>query len=358
MPEGAELRSVDGEQTGGGKVAVIGAGAWGTTLAWMLGMKGHEVSLWCRREELAREIEATRRNRAYRPEIELPPAVEATACMDAALQGAAFVILAVPAQVLRPVLEEAAQHLPAEAFLIIAAKGIERATGKRMTQVAADVLGSNVATRCGVLSGPNLSAEIATGRPAATVVAGDGAEWRRTSQVLFASPLFRVYTNCDTIGVELCGAAKNVIAIAAGMSDGLGYGQNAKAMLVTRGLAEMARLVAGCGGDPRTCWGLAGLGDLMVTCHSALSRNWTFGYHLGQGMSVEDAERAVSGVVEGVGTCAALKDLAAPGADLPLTQAVYAIIYDKQAPAEVAKSLMGRRWRDEAETWPQLGGPR
>lgn len=340
------------------KIAVIGAGAWGTTIAWMLGTRGHRVTLWCRRKELADEIIATRRNKAYRPEALLPPTVLPVYELAAAVSSADFVILAVPAQALRHVLNEAAAHLLPEAFVVIAAKGIERATGKRMTQVAADVLGSEAAARCGVLSGPNLSAEIVAGKPAAAVVAGPGAEWRSACQALFASPLFRVYTNCDTIGVELCGAMKNVIAIAAGMSDGLGYGPNAKATLVTRGLAEMARFVAQWRGDPRTCWGLAGLGDLMVTCHSSLSRNWTLGYHLGRGLSLEEARRAVAGVAEGVETCAAIRKLAGPGADLPLTQAVHAVIYEGQAPVEVARELMTRRWRDEAETWPQIGGPR
>lgn len=324
----------------------------------MLGTGGHQVTLWCRRKELADEITATRRNNAYRPEALLPPTVLPVCELSAALRGADFVILAVPAQVLRDVLSAAKPYLSPEAFLIIAAKGIERTTGKRMTQVAADVLGTEAAARCGVLSGPNLSAEIVAGKPAAAVVAGPGSEWRPACQALFASPLFRVYTNCDTIGVELCGAMKNVIAIAAGMSDGLGYGPNAKATLVTRGLAEMARFVAHWGGDPRTCWGLAGLGDLMVTCHSSLSRNWTLGYHLGRGLSLDAAKRAVAGVAEGVETCAAIMKLAGGGTDLPLTQAVHAVIYEGQAPDQVAKELMTRRWRDEAETWPQIGGPR
>lgn len=350
------LSDVAGARTG--KVAVIGAGAWGTTLAWMLGARGHHVSLWCRREELARELRTTRRNMLYRPEIELPPTVEPTSQIDVAVHGATFIILAVPAQVLRDVLCSVRPYIPREAFLIIAAKGIERTTGKRMTQVATELLGEHVEERCGVLSGPNLSAEIATGKPAAAVVAGPNPHWRQECQALFASSLFRVYTNCDTIGVELCGAVKNIIAIAAGISDGLEYGQNAKAMLVTRGLAEMARFVAAKGGDARTCWGLAGLGDLIVTCHSRLSRNWTLGFHLGQGRSLEEAQGMVSGVAEGVATCAAVRELAGMQADLPLTEAVYAVIYERREPAEVAKDLMGRRWRDEAETWPQIGGSR
>ncbi len=177
-------------------------------------------------------------------------------------------------------------------------------------------------------------------------------------QALLASTLFRVYTNCDTIGVELCGSLKNVIAIAAGLSDGLGYGENAKATLVTRGLAEMARIVAECGGDARTCWGLAGLGDLMLTCHSQLSRNWTLGYHIGRGKPLAEAQASVQGVAEGVSTCAAVLDLMGEEADLPLMRAVHGIIYRGDRPVEVAERLMSRRWRDEADTWPQIGGLR
>ena len=352
------MSAADARRENMAKVAVIGAGAWGTTLAWMLGRRGWEVSLWCRREELAEELRATRHNRAYRPEVELPPTVKATSQIQEALEGAAFAVIAVPAQVLRNVLSLSAPHLSPDALVVIAAKGVERASGKRMTQVAAEVLGEEVKARCGVLSGPNLSGEVAAGKPAAAVVAGPTQGWRQQCQSLFASPLFRVYTNCDTIGVELCGAAKNVIAIAAGMSDGLGYGQNAKATLLTRGLAEMARLVAASGGDARTCWGLAGLGDLIVTCHSPLSRNWTLGFHLGQGKSLEEAQEMVWGVAEGVATCAAIRELAGPQADLPLMQAVYAVIYEGQEPAEVARGLMARRWRDEAETWPELSRSR
>jgi glycerol-3-phosphate dehydrogenase (NAD(P)+) len=341
-----------------GKVAVLGAGAWGTTLAWMLGSRGLEVALWARRPELAAELTRTRRNLAYRPEVELPEGVRPTGDIEQALAGAAAVILATPSQFLRDVLAHAAPVLPAGAALVIAAKGLERRTGKVMTEVAVEVMGREAEGRIGVVSGPNLSEEIALGKPAAAVVAGPDAAWRQQVQALLASPLFRVYTNCDTLGVQLCGALKNVIAIAAGMGDGLGLGQNAKATLVTRGLAEMARVVVARGGDGRTCWGLAGLGDLMVTCHSPLSRNHTIGFHIGRGMSLAEAQASVRGVAEGVDTCAAVLESMGEGTDLPLTEAVYGIIYRGERPAEVAARLMGRRWRDEAETWPEISAPR
>jgi glycerol-3-phosphate dehydrogenase (NAD(P)+) len=220
-----------------------------------------------------------------------------------------------------------------------------------MSQVAGEVLGRTAGEGLAVLSGPNFSQEIARGLPAAAVLASQQESTAQKCQALFASAMFRVYTNCDIIGVELCGAVKNVIALAAGMSDGLGYGENAKAALITRGLAEMASLVALAGGVPHTCYGLAGVGDLVATCHSPLSRNWQMGYRVGQGQSPGAAQAAVAGVVEGVYTSAAVLALAQKRVVLPIAEAVHAVLYCGQAPAEVAAELMRRPWRAEGFDW-------
>lgn len=334
-------------------VAILGAGAWGTTLAWMLGSHGIDVRLWARRPELAEEIARTRRNEPYRGEVELPACVRPTGDAAEALASAKAVIVAVPSACMREVLTAAAGLLPGEGPLILAAKGMEVGTGRRMSQVAEEVLGSAVAARVAALSGPNLSEEIALGQPAAAVVASVDEACRQESQGLLASSLFRVYTNCDIVGVELCGSLKNVLALGAGISDGLGYGENTKAAVVTRGLAEMARVVAWGGGDARTCWGLAGVGDVLATCHSRLSRNWGVGHAIGLGASVEQARASVRGVAEGVYTCAAIRDTIGAAVETPLNDAIFDILYHAEEPAEVAERLMGRRWRDESETWPR-----
>jgi glycerol-3-phosphate dehydrogenase (NAD(P)+) len=263
------------------------------------------------------------------------------------------VILATPSAVVREVLTAAAEWIPAAGPVILAMKGIEGGTGKRMSQVAEEVLGAKAAGRLAAMSGPNLSEEIALGQPAAAVVASEEEACRQEAQRLLASPLFRVYTNCDIVGVELCGSLKNVIALGAGISDGLGYGENMKAAVVTRGLAEIARVVAWGGGDARTCWGLAGVGDVLATCHSRLSRNWSVGNALGRGASMEEARAAVRGVAEGLNTCAAVRDTLGGAVETPLNDAIFDILYDGEKPAQVAVRLMGRRWRDESETWPE-----
>lgn len=336
-------------------VTILGAGAWGTTLAWMLARRGHPVTLWARRPELAAQLRRTRRNELYRPEVSLPATVAITSDMAEALAGASFIVVAVPSHGVRAVLAGAAEHLPPSAVVVLAAKGIERGTGLRMSQVAAQVLNRSEATGIVALSGPNLSAEIARGLPAAAVVSSHDARSMQQCQELFGSSLFRVYTNCDIIGVELCGAFKNVIALAAGMSDGLGYGENAKAALIARGLAEMALLVVAHGGQAVTCWGLAGLGDLLATCHSSLSRNWSVGYAIGQGQSLQEATASVRGIAEGVFTTAAIVGAMAGEVELPIAQAVHAVLFEGLPPDAAARQLLTRRWRDEAETWGEFG---
>lgn len=337
------------------KITVLGAGAWGTTLAWMLAKTKQSVTLWARRTELADEIQRTRRNEAYRPEVRLPDSVVVTADMTEAVGGAARVVVAVPSRAVREILSRAAPSLNPQTLLLLAAKGLERGSGLRMSQVAAEVLGRAGGEGLAVLSGPNLSEEIARGLPAAAVVGGADASGAQEWQEILASSLFRVYTNCDIIGVELCGAFKNVLALAVGMSDGLGYGANTRAALISRGLVEMAALVVAGGGWAVTCWGLAGLGDLLATCHSSLSRNWSVGNLVGKGLSPEEAQRSVRGIAEGVQTVAAVVEAAGGLVELPIAQAVYAVLHEKAAPAALTERLMTRRWRDETEAWSDFG---
>ncbi|MBC7287908.1 MAG: NAD(P)-dependent glycerol-3-phosphate dehydrogenase [Armatimonadetes bacterium] len=327
------------------KIAVVGAGAWGTTLAWMLARRGFSVSLWVRRAQLAEQIAGTRRN-PYRPEIHLPPQVHVTADIACAVSGAWLVILAVPSHGLRQVVQNALEHWPRGAIALSAAKGLERPSGLTMSQVIAETLGDRTGA-IAALSGPNLSEEIVRGSPSAAVVASQDDGAARACQETLSSDIYRVYTNTDIIGVELCGALKNVIAVAAGISDGLGYGENTKAALITRGLVEMSTVVAARGGDPRTCWGLAGVGDLVATCHSPLSRNYSVGYMIGRGETVSSAASKIRGVAEGLFTSSAIIGWAQGKLDLPIAQAVHDVVNLGLDPADVAQRLMARPRRAE-----------
>ena len=332
--------------------AVIGAGAWGTTLARMLALQGREVRLWARRPEIAREIQATRENSAYLPGFTLPDTVSVGSDLDAALAGAEAVIIAVPSVGLREVAAQMAGKVPEEALIICATKGLERETGKRMSELLAEELQPPEPEALVALSGPNLSKEIAAGMPATTVVAGTDRAAAERAQQLLRSDLFRVYTNCDIIGVELGGALKNVIAVGAGLSDGLGYGDNARASLITRGLAEICRLGQAMGAVPATFWGIAGVGDLIVTCNSTLSRNWNLGYRVAKGQQVSAVLADMHDVAEGYYTTHAAQQQAQQlGIEAPITQAVYEILYEDAAPDEIARRLMSRRERTEHEAW-------
>ena len=268
------------------RAAVLGAGSWGTTFAKVLADAGCDVMLHARRPELATAITEKRENPDYLPGVRLPSAVRATADPGEALRGAEIVVLAVPSQSLRGNLEEWASLLPSDATLLSLMKGIELGTTKRMSEVIAELTGAGPG-RVAVLSGPNLAREIAEEQPAATVIACTDAERAAALQAACHTPYFRPYTNPDMVGCELGGAVKNVIALAAGIAEGLGFGDNTRASLITRGLAETARLGMELGAELTTFAGLAGLGDLVATCSSPLSRNRTFGEKLGKGMSVE-----------------------------------------------------------------------
>lgn len=332
------------------RISVLGAGAWGTTLAWMLARQEHRLRLWCLEADLAEEMRSTRRNCRHRPEIELPEDLLVTTSLAEALADAEVVVLAVPSRFLRTVLEQARGHLEGTPLLISATKGLEETTGLRMSQVIAEALSPDLPLAA--LSGPNLSREIALGMPAVSVVAAEQEEVAIRAQQLLGNPLFRVYRNCDIIGVELCGALKNVIAIGAGACDGLGFGANAKAALVTRGLAEMSRLGVRLGAQPATFWGVAGVGDLVATCHSRDSRNWNVGYRLARGETWEQISRTTYSVAEGVHTALAARRLGEElGIALPITEATCRVLFEGVPVLEAVQALMTRPERAESEDW-------
>src|SRR4051794_1787867 len=303
--------------------------------------------LHARRAELAAAIAEKGENADYLPGVQLPSRVHATADPGQALEDAGIVVLAVPSQSLRANLEEWAPLLPPDATLLSLMKGIELGTTKRMSEVISEVTGAGP-ERVAVLSGPNLAREIAEEQPAATVIACADAGRAAALQAACHTPYFRPYTNPDMVGCELGGAVKNVIALAAGIAEGLGFGDNTRASLITRGLAETARLGMELGAELTTFAGLAGLGDLVATCSSPLSRNRTFGEKLGQGMSVEEVQESTRQTAEGVKSCRSVLDLArAHGVDVPITEAVVRVCHEGESPAQMVKEIMSREAKPE-----------
>ncbi|MEZ2122121.1 NAD(P)H-dependent glycerol-3-phosphate dehydrogenase [Corynebacterium sp. CCM 9203] len=330
------------------RVAVMGAGSWGTTLAKVFADAGSAVTLWARRSEVARTIQISRENTDYLPGLVLPREIWATSGPAKALQDADIVVLAVPSQTLRENLSEWRELIPEKATLLSLAKGIERGTHLRMTEVIAEVAGVDP-DRIAVLSGPNLAREIALEQPAATVIACTDEKRAKVVQAALAAPYFRPYTNDDVIGCEIGGACKNVIALACGMATGKGLGENSLASLMTRGLAEISRLGEALGADARTFAGLAGIGDLIATCSSPLSRNRSFGKCLGRGDSLEDAARATHGqVAEGVISSQSVWQLAREhGVEMPITQAVVGVCHGGMDVDTMIRALMGRSKKAE-----------
>ena len=324
------------------RVAVIGAGSWGTTIA-AIASPNADVIIWARRSELAERINADRANPDYLPGFLLPEGLVATSELDRALHGVDLVVVGVPSHGYRAVLERARGLIAPSTPLVSLTKGIEIDTGLRMSEVTLEVLEEHEPAAVGILSGPNLAVEIMEGQPAATVIAmGDPASAAKI-QPVFSTPRFRVYTNPDVVGVELAGAIKNVIAIAAGMSTGLGFGMNTMATLVTRGLAEMTRLGIALGGQALTFGGLAGVGDLMATCGSPRSRNNRVGYQLGLGRGIDEIVAEMNMVAEGVKTTGAVLDLAArQGVEMPIAEAVGRILYEGETVQQAMAALMGR----------------
>jgi glycerol-3-phosphate dehydrogenase (NAD(P)+) len=328
-------------------IAVFGAGSWGTAFSLVLADAGNDVVVWARRQELADKINATHENPDYLAGIELPLNVAATHDPNDALRRAEIVVLAVPSQALRANLEHWADGITPDAVVMSLMKGIEVGTSKRMSEVIHEVTDIDP-SRIGVLSGPNLSREIAERQPAASVIACvDAAVAERLQRACF-TPTFRPYTNTDVVGCELGGATKNVIALAVGMAIGLGFGNNATASVITRGLAETSRLGAALGADPYTFAGLAGLGDLVATCSSPLSRNRTFGEKLGRGESVEAVAASTRQVAEGVKSCGSIRDLANKhDVYMPIVDHVAALISGEMSPEDMVVSLISRAAKHE-----------
>ena len=378
------------------RVSVIGAGSWGSAVAWLLGNKGDEVRLWARNAELVEGLNTTRRNPQYLKDIELPGSVVASTNLAWVLQGAEAIVLVTPSVAVGKMAEEIAEYLggkqlggdnaapgntalnnatssnaafnntssfavsnqatcdtaPDQAIadketpLVLLSKGIESPTGAFLLDVLAAKLGSP--DRLAVLSGPNHAEEVARGIHSATVVASQSPKTAEFFQELFATPTFRVYTSQDTTGVQLCGAAKNVVAIACGLAAGLGFGDNTTALLMTRGLAEISRLVTQLGGSPITCMGLSGMGDLVVTCTSKHSRNRAFGLELAAGRTLEDYQGRTHMVVEGAIASKTVTDLAqAYGVDMPISMLVRSIVWENEPLERAITNLIERSFKPE-----------
>lgn len=328
------------------QVTVFGAGSWGTAFASILASAGNKVTVWGRRQDLVDQINAGT-NDDYLPGIPLPAGIRATTDPAEAAEDARIVVLSVPSQSLRDNLTSWGEALPSDATVVSLMKGIELGTTRRMSEVIAEAAGVET-DRIAVVSGPNLAREIVQQQPAATVVACPDHDRADAVAAACATPWFRPYTSEDIIGAEVGGAVKNVIALAVGMAEGLGLGDNSKASIITRGLAEITRLGVAVGADPRTFAGLAGVGDLIATCMSPLSRNHSFGVRLGQGMSVAEVQAETRQTAEGVKSCASILDLARQhGVDVPITEQVNAAVHEGKSVDAMVRDLLSRRRKPE-----------
>ncbi len=333
----------------GARAAVLGTGSWGTTFAAVLAHAGRDVTMWGRRPDVVADIVEHHRNEAYLPGLTLPGTVTASTHLADVVASADVVSVALPSQSVRGVLGPVAGTLRPEAVVVSLMKGVELGTDERMSQVLAEVLEVE-AERVAVVSGPNLAREIASRQPTATVVASSGAATAARVAAACAGPYFRPYTNTDVIGVELGGAVKNVIALAVGIAQGRGFGDNTKATIITRGLAETARLGVALGAEPETFAGLAGMGDLVATCASPLSRNHTLGVHVGAGLNLEQATAATGGTAEGVKSCRSVLDLAGRvGVEMPITRAVVAVLHEGLPVDAMAEALLSRPHKAEGQ---------
>ncbi len=334
----------------------MGAGSWGTAFAMVLADAGGDVRLWARDEAIVADVTTHRRNRAYHPDLELPSGIVATTDADAALAGARIVVLALPSQTLRENLERWRAAVPADAVLVTLVKGIEAGTALRMSELVAQVMRAPM-SRVAVVSGPNLAAEIVRRQPAATTVACADEASARALQAACATAYFRPYFTTDVVGVEIGGAVKNVIAIATGMAAGYRLGENSQAALITRGLAEMTRLGVALGANPMTFLGLAGIGDLVATCSSPLSRNRTFGENLGRGLTVEQTLAVSVQTCEGYKSSRAILDLAQRhGVDMPITEQVVQVLHHGLQPTDMLQALMARSPKAELGYAALAGG--
>jgi len=329
-------------------IGVIGAGSWGTALATMLAGKGYPVTLWAYEQDLVERMKKSRENDLFLPGFILSENLDFTADLSAALVGKEVVLLVSPSQVMRSVVKQALEYFSPDSVIVSAAKGIENETLLTMSQVLRELLPASLHRRLAVLSGPSFAKEVAAGMPTAVVAAAPQQEIAEQVQQVFTSAAFRVYTNNDMLGVELCGALKNVMALAAGIADGLGFGLNTRAALITRGLAEISRLGLALGARAATFSGLAGMGDLVLTCTGDLSRNRTVGIALGQGKTLDDILKGMNMVAEGVKTTLSAYQLAQKvGVEVPITEQMYQILYRQKDPRQAVTDLLSRGLKAE-----------
>ncbi len=330
------------------RCTVLGAGSWGTALASNLAGKGYTVTAWDKDQGVLDDIAKHHRNERYLPGATLPPTLHASGEVAKALEGAELVVLAVPSHAIRPVAIEAKRHVHAGVPIVCVAKGIELETSMTMSEVLEDVLPVSMHPYLAFIGGPSFAKEVVRALPTAVTVAGRWERVTRQVQDAFSTPSFRPYTSSDIVGCEIGGCVKNVIAIAAGLATGMGFGENARAALITRGLAEITRLAVKKGANPLTLSGLAGLGDLVLTCSSELSRNFRVGLYLGQGRTLRQIQAELGQVAEGVLNAKSVKELAAKlRVEMPISDAVHRVLYEGQSPRAAVTELMGRQMKSE-----------
>jgi glycerol-3-phosphate dehydrogenase (NAD(P)+) len=330
------------------RIGIIGGGSFGTALAKLLAELDHRVVLWCRSPDLAASIAAHGENRVYLPDIALPPSVRATSVMEEAVGGHNLLVVAIPSQFVREVMQQAQPFVSRRAYIVSAVKGVEEGSLKRVSEVLLDVLGEGFQEHVAVLSGPSFAREVALGMPTAVTAAAGSTTTARVVQDVFRGPTFRVYSSTDLTGVELGGAVKNVIAIAAGISDGLGFGSSSRAALITRGVAEIARLVGKLGGDPQTVSGLSGVGDMVLTCTGDLSRNRTVGVRIGGGERLDDILASMKMVAEGVRNSISVCALARrAGVELPIAEQIRLALHEDKPARQAVGDLMRRAAKPE-----------
>jgi glycerol-3-phosphate dehydrogenase (NAD(P)+) len=329
-------------------IGIIGAGAWGTALSMLLADKGHDVTLWMYEKDLAEETARTRENRVYLPGFALSKAIQITSSLETAVRDKTIILSVVPSHTVRAVTRQFTPFLAKDGVVVSASKGIEIETLMPLSEVFKDILPEQFHNRLCILSGPSFAKEVAMRMPTAVALASYDPIIAKKVQAIFSNPYFRIYTNPDVIGVELAGSLKNVVAIAAGVLEGMGYGYNTMAALLTRGLAEMARLGIAMGGNLQTFSGLAGMGDLILTCTGGLSRNRTLGVRIGKGEKLNDIMSGMKTVAEGVKTASAARYLAKKyNVDMPIVDEVYQLLYEGKDPKQAVKDLMNRELKDE-----------
>ncbi|WP_202080021.1 NAD(P)H-dependent glycerol-3-phosphate dehydrogenase [Caldalkalibacillus salinus] len=332
------------------KIAVLGAGSWGTALSIVLADNGYDVCLWSRRKEQAEEINQHHTNEKYLPGVTLPTRIKAELSVEKVLEDTTYILLVLPTAIVRQVAKELLPYLTSEHVIIHSSKGIEPDTYKRVSQLIEEEIPERKRKGIVVLSGPSHAEEVSHRSPTTVVVGSESLDLAEKVQDLFINQHFRVYTNNDVTGMEIGGSLKNIIALGAGLTDGLEFGDNAKAALMTRGLAEIARLGIEMGAHPLTFAGLAGVGDLIVTCTSQHSRNWRCGYALGQGQTVDDVLSSMGMVVEGIRTTKAAYQLGKEkNVEMPITQELYKVLFEDKSPQQAAEDLMGRGPTHELE---------